>query len=47
MSRQFRATVTNRGHARVKRAILPAATADLHHNGSAPFPGDTDAGLEK
>jgi len=42
-----RATVTNRGHARVKRAILPAATADIHHNGNTPFLGEDDAGLEK
>ena len=42
-----RATETNRGHARVKRAILPTATGELHHNGRAPFLGDNDTGLEK
>ena len=29
---------------RVKRAILPAATTDFHHNGSTPFLGDTAVG---
>ena len=42
-----RATVTNRGKARVKRAILPAATDELRHNGSVPFLGDKVAGIEK
>jgi len=42
-----RATVTNRGKARVKRAILPAATDELRHNGSVPFLGDKASGIEK
>lgn len=40
-----RATVTNRDHARVKRAILPAATVDLHDMETLPC--DKATGLEK
>jgi hypothetical protein len=29
------------------KAILPAATAELHHNGHVPYPGDKVAGTDR
>ena len=45
-----RATETSRcssNRHRVKRAILPAATDELHHNGHDPFFGDKASGIRE
>lgn len=42
-----RATETSPDLSGVKRAILPAATDELHHNVSTGFFGDNDAGIDR
>ncbi len=58
LRRTVRATVTNRVAPsettkllgipmKIGRVILPAATADFHHNGDVPYLGDNAAGTRE